>query len=416
MQLVPARLLRPSSIRAFVLGVSLLLASGLARTASAQTGVGGASGAAALAAADLLIVVQSMPGVAIPDFDLQRFFNINNCQCNTPVYVFFTFTQSGFAKKRSLGAGTIEFFAGLNCNNITVRNCTKLGDTIMLATFGAQGGVVVPTTTQTLSQNFGQPAITSTAIDGGVLISDAGTTGTGTGVCSAGTAFSQTIWALVTFSGDAPYDVSATISVPIDTAPPPQPANFKLSSGNEAVIANWDILDTSVNVDMLGYQLLCDRGGTLQVFPNGSFGAGFQTCAATPLPGGLHSNLLGLDPNYVCSPLLTNTASSFRIKILQNDITYGVGLVAIDTHYNASAPLLHFQAPQKTLSFYDVYRNGDEANNMPNSAGPDPGKATGGFCAVAGDTGRAAGGGGLAVVALAFGLGFAARRRRSPRR
>ncbi len=89
--------------------------------------------------------MQSTPGVALPDFDLQRFFNVANCNCNLPVSVFFTFSQSGFAKKPTLPDGNIEFWAGLNCNNVTVRNCTKLGDTLTLTTFGAKSGIVVTT-------------------------------------------------------------------------------------------------------------------------------------------------------------------------------------------------------------------------------------------------------------------------------
>jgi MYXO-CTERM domain-containing protein len=397
----------------------LVLASGLTRMASAQTGSAGATGTTSLAASDLLIAVQQSPGVALPDFDLQRFFNVANCNCNLPVYVFFTFSQSGFAKKATLPEGTIEFWTGLNCNSVTVRNCTKLGDTLSLATFGANGGVVITSDVRTLSQNFGQPAITGTTTigDGGVVIGDGGATGAG--ACDSGIAFSQTIWALVTFTGDPPYDVSATLAVNVDMAPPPPPdvnshldSNGRIPPGSEALIVSWTGLNTSTYPDLLGYQVLCDRGGSLQVFKNGTFGAGFRTCAKTPLPGApIDNNILGLDPNFVCSPLLTPTASSYRLKILQNDITYGVSVVAIDTHYNASQPIVNFGIPVKTLSFYDVYRNGDESNTNP-GAQPEPGRASGGYCAVSPTTSRSAGAAGLAAVALAVGLAFARRRRR----
>ena len=413
MQLPYARLIkRLSTLRLAITLGTLLLASGLTRTASAQTGLGGATGATALAASDLLIVVQSTPGVALPDFDLQRFFNVANCECNTPVSVFFTFSQSGFAKKATLGDGTIEFWVGLNCNNISVRNCQKLGDTLTLATFGSNSGITVTTNTQTLSQNFGQPGVTtSTNVgDGGVLINDAGTVTNG---CGSPIAFSQTIWALVTFTGDTPYDVAATLAVNIDTAPPPVPTGFSVNPGNEALITSWTGLDTSVTPDLLGYQLLCDRGGELQVFKTGSFGAGFRTCPTATFPPGLDSHINGLDPAFVCSPLLTQLSDSYRIKILQNDVTYGVSVVAIDTHYNASVPDVWYKAPQRTLSFYDVYRNGDETNTgQPGMMTPDPGKATGGYCAVAGHTSRRAGAAGLAVAAGVVAFGLAARRRR----
>ncbi len=407
MQLAYDRLnTRFTPVRLVALGV-LLLASGLTHMASAQTGLGGATGTTALTSDDLLIVVQQTPGVALPDFDLQRFFNTANCNCNVPVYLYFTFTQSGFAKKPTLPAGSIEFFAGLNCNNITVRNCVKLGDTLTLTTFGNQSGVVIPTDTQTLSQNFGQPAVTGTTTigDGGVVLtSDGGPSGAG--ACASGVAFSQTVWALVTFTGDAPYDVSLSLPINIDMAPPPTPTGVSVNPGNEALIVNWTGLDTSINIDLQGYQILCDRGGALQVFPTGSFGAGFRTCPSTPFPGGLDSNVNGLDPKFVCSPLLTPTTSSFRVKILQNEIIYGVSVVAVDNSYNASTPDVFYGTPIKTLSFYDVYRNGNENNTQ------DPGRASGGYCAVSGTTRRDVGAAGLTAIALTTGLALGARRRR----
>ncbi len=413
MQLAYDRLIKRITPARLALGI-FLLASGLPLMASAQTGLGGATGTTALTADDLLVVVQQTPGVALPDFDLQRFFNVANCNCNTPVYVYFTFTQSGFAKKPTLPQGSIEFYAGLNCNNVTVRNCVKLGDTLTLTTFANQSGVVVPTDTQTLSQNFGQPAVTGTTGigDGGVLISDAGPSGSG--ACASNVAFSQTLWALVTFTGDAPYDVSATLAINVDMAPPPQPTGVTVNPGNEALIVNWTGLDTSVTIDLLGYQILCDRAGALQVFKDGTFGAGFKSCATTALPPGLDSNVNGLDTRFVCSPLLNPTTNSFRVKILQNDITYGVSVVAIDNNGNASAPDVFYQAPVKTLSFYDVYRNGDETNTMP-GAQPDPGRASGGLCDVSGHTSRTAGAAGLGAIGLAAALAFGARRRRRPR-
>ncbi len=159
------------------LGIALL-ASGLTRMASAQTGLGGSIGTTttALTADDLLIVVQSHSRVSAlprlrPATVLQRRTELLQLQ-RLPVSVFFTFTQSGFAKKPTLPQGTIEFWVGLNCNNVTVRNCQRLGDTLALSTFAANGGIVVTTTADQLSQNFGQPSVTGTTTvgDGSVVI------------------------------------------------------------------------------------------------------------------------------------------------------------------------------------------------------------------------------------------------------
>jgi hypothetical protein len=139
------------------------------------------------------------------------------------------------------------------------------------------------------------------------------------------------------------------------------------------------------------------------VFPNGSFEAGFQSCPATSSGGGI----AGLDPNYVCSPLLATTTRSFRIKILQNDIFYGAAVVAVDKRGNASAidssVDIVYEKPIRTKSFYDVYRDGD----------PDhPGGADGGFCALAPERSSTRVGWALAGAAAAAAVVVARRRRR----
>ena len=86
------------------------------------------------------------------------------------------------------------------------------------------------------------------------------------------------------------------------------------------------------------------------------------------------------------------------MKVLQNDIFYGATVVAIDNSGNALAPTLigcngpvdpacSYQSPEKTDSFFDVYRDGNLTNGAPGQTAT-PGAATGGFCAVAGDEGR----------------------------
>jgi hypothetical protein len=58
----------------------------------------------------------------------------------------------------------------------------------------------------------------------------------------------------------------------------------------------------------------------------------------------------------------------------------------------------------RTLSFYEIYRNGDSANTQPGGMA-DPGRASGGFCALGGGRRRVTGtalAGGLAAAAIAF--------------
>jgi len=88
--------------------------------------------------------------------------------------------------------------------------------------------------------------------------------------------------------------------------------------------------------------------------------------------------------------------------------------VAIDNSGNASKPTIVYGKPRKTASFYDVYRDGFAASN--DTSSPDPGGASGGFCAVG--VRRPAWRSGLGAIVL-LGLGVAVgvvRRRRQGRR
>ena len=125
----------------------------------------------------------------------------------------------------------------------------------------------------------------------------------------------------------------------------------------------------------------------------------FQTCPATRTGMGVE----GLDPTFVCSGLLSAQATSDRVEILQNGITYAAAVVAIDNSGNPSPPLVNYGTPIKTLSFYDVYRD-----QTPQ------GQATGGFCAVstAGPRAKTTAAGLALVTVIAIGSVVARRRRR----
>lgn len=45
-------------------------------------------------------------------------------------------------------------------------------------------------------------------------------------------------------------------------------------------MVGWEKLDTSVYYDLAGYQILCNRGGSLQVFDTGSFSPGFTSAVS----------------------------------------------------------------------------------------------------------------------------------------
>ena len=396
-----------------------MLASGLTRMAPAQTGLGGSTGTTttALAASDLLIVVQSTRVSPLPDFDLQRFFNVANCNCTAPVSVFFTFTQSGFAQSRRCpGDDRVLGRPQLQQRDVCA-TCQKLGDTLALSTFAANGGIVVTTTADQLSQNFGQPSVTGTTTVGDerLLISDGGTTTTSG--CNSGVAFSQTIWALVTFTGDAPYDVSATLAVNVDLCAPaatwicPEQHRGRLRErGSQRQ------LDGDRHVGDSGYAglsgLVRSRGGAAGLRGRHLW-RGVPDLRLDAVPGRAQRPHPRPGSELHLFEHAHADRHSWRIKVLQNDITYGVAVVAVDNSYNASAPTVYLRKAQKTLSFYDVYRNGDETNTMPGGT-PTPGAASGGLCAVSGARGRSAARG-LTAIALVTGLALFARRRRRPR-
>ncbi len=419
--------MRRFTILAGVIG--LLLCALTAQPAHAQSlgtaGITGTTTATPLASADFFIGVQSTPGTNLNSFQLPRFFNEQNCNCDTPVYIYVTLEPSGFAKRPTLTttmAGKFQIWVGgPSCDQTIYQpgHCTKLLD-IPLVTFLADGHETTPAISS---------RVLSTDTTTAQTITDAGVIETvGTGVptpnptCTdpSGT-FTQTIWALVDVDGDGIYDVEPppVVSLQIDLAPPPAPANVVVRPGDEAVTVTWTPDDFSINQDLQGYQVLCQRAGGLQVFATNTFGAYFETCDKTRAGTGL----LSLDPGFACSPLLTATASSYRVKILQNDITYAATVVAIDNSGNASTPVFigpdynggSFEKPLKTDSFYDVYRNGENTGSGPVIPS---GAASGGLCAIANDDVPRGGhkarlGVGIGVsVLLAVSLSRARRRRR----
>ena len=416
----PRRILLASA-----LGLVACLA--VARPAAAQSTLTGTAGTlgtttttTSLADGDIFIGVQQTEGANLSAFDLARFFNKANCDCSTQVFLYYTLTNTGFAKRASVPTGTVSFWIGTGCDNILTQatNCQFLGSD-QIATFMNLGRETIPTTARAMSANT---TLATEVVDGGIVTS--GTTGANVpnADCTSPTnGFNQTVWAVFDYGSDGTFDYSATQAVFVDLTPPPAPTGITVKPGNEAVTVSWTGVDYTLNMDLQGYQIFCQRADGLQVFANNTFGAVAQVCSQTAGTG-----VLGLDPLFACSPLLNRTADSYRVKILQNGIEYAATVVAIDVSGNASTPTLNgcqtvnpndpncsWQVPVKTDSFFDVYRDGNQTNGGAGQVAM-PGKATGGFCAVAGD-GRWTAGLGVGAAAfamLATGLARARRRRR----
>jgi hypothetical protein len=417
-----------SSRLALAFAFTLLTGLALARPATAQTtgtgGTGGATGTtASLAAGDIFIGVQQTQGANLAAFDLARFFNKANCDCDTDVFLYFTLTASGFAKRGTVPTGTVSFWIGSQCDNALLQktNCQFL-QSEQIATFMQLGRLTIKTSARAISA---VSTVATTSLDGGT-----GTITNGTipnPDCTSPTnGFNQTIYAIFDFGSDGVFDFSATTAVFVDLQAPPTPTNIKVAPGNEAVTVSWTPVDYSLNMDLQGYQILCSRGDQ-QVFAKGTFSSAIQSCAKNPGTG-----IEGLDPLFVCSPLLNRTVDSYRVKILQNGIPYAATVVAVDVSGNAIAPPLggclpanmepfneqpdcSWKTPTKTNSFYDVYRDGNITNGAAGQTAT-PGQATGGLCAVAPSRGprdwTSLGAGAGAFVALAAAVARARRRRR----
>ena len=408
------------------LSVALLLLCGSARQASAQlgtggttglTGTGGTTGAGSFSASDFFIGIQAVPRVNLSTFDAGRFFNKARCECDTPVYIFVSLLPGSIAKRTTVTSttGTVSVVLGTGCNSVvgqTLLNCLALQDATPVGTFLNNASLTIPTTARVMSTQLGTS--TQTVVDGG-------TTGTTTNACNDAD-FTQIINVNFDFDGDANTDLSVPTSIHIDLRAPPPPMNQRIQGGNQALVMNWDQVDQSTNLDLLGYQILCSRADQYQVFmdtsndaggSNGPFSASFVSCDKTRTLAGVE----GLDPTFACSPLMSAVATSYRVETLQNDITYAAAVVAIDNSGNASQPIVGYGKPVPTLSFYDVYRS-PYTDNTPSSNGqPNPGGASGGFCAVAVRRPEwRSTVGSLAVFGLgAAGLAFVRRRRRGRR-
>jgi hypothetical protein len=404
------------------------------RGAAAQFIDGGTVTATAFAPEDFFVGVQGVLGANLSDFDVLRFFNKARCDCSQTVYIYVALLSSGVAKIASIQSafpnGRIEFWVGSACNDTTLRlqNCLQLGGgSESLNTFIQNGPKTIPTNARILSTY--PPNGVGSVADGGVITTTFPQMGNPdcTDPTQSSTGFAETIWVLVSNSGNnTTYDTIVQRNIQIDLTPPPEPDenSTTVTGGDQALVVNWAKLDTAIYTDLVGYQILCTRGDPLQqlqVFNTGAFGPGFTSadtlvatnqvtadmCANTILGTGIES----LDPAFVCSPLLSTSASSYRVKILQNGIVYGVSVVSVDNSGNATQPSgIFYGTPIPTKSFYDVYRDGLTGSAPPNQN--VPGAATGGFCAVAAPgAGR---GGAVAAFAIAAG-GMAiilARRRR----
>jgi hypothetical protein len=406
----------------------------------AQNSTGGTTGTTGtFAGTDMFISVQKDKGVNLTDLNRDRFLNRASCICQKPATLKAVVLGSAFARAAAVNpSAAVSMYIGNACSDQVANLCCHRLKSVAFSQF-RELGIEADTTVDdlariwsTTSGNCGETRVPSNlgagtggAVGtggaggaGGTAGSSAtgGTTGTGGttstphGPCDAGvTAFSQTLWIFVGTMGDGSHDIATgTLGFNVDAEPPPVPMNVGVLPANQALLLSWTALSSSTAADLIGYQVLCARGENTQVFKSGTFSAGFDSPAYDPVtcPGGTTTGEWPVSDlpqsSFVCSALLAPSTSSYRLKTLENDINYGVGVAAIDKQRNASVIMPLPGSPVVTKDFYYVYRHQDPQ-----------GAASGGFCSVSGDASTGltvtAGLGGLFMLALAFG------RRRPPR-
>ena len=413
--------LKSLAVAAAIAGLFVVTAAGRAEAQVGSggtlgiTGSGGTTGSTTFAAGDFFTTIQQQtnPPASLTTFELSRFFNQAACDCSTPVNIFIALLASGIAKRATAGitSGQLYIVLGNGCTSFEVNSvigCLTITSEPVL-TFLNQASFTVPTDARTLSTYFNSTGVPP--VDGGTTTTGTTTTGTAAACTTPlGQAFTTTVNFNFDF-GDGQIDLSVPMLVNIDLTPPPAPTGVTIQGGDEALVMKWQSVDQAITTDLLGYQILCSRADQYQVFnefPNdaggtgaGPFGAAFQTCPKTRTGTGVE----GLDPTFVCSGLLSAQATSDRVEILQNGITYAAAVVAIDNSGNPSPPLVNFGTPIKTLSFYDVYRD-----QTPQ------GDATGGFCAVSTVGPSAQTTAGALALCSGVGIGVVIARRRRRRR
>lgn len=406
-------------LRTALLGLSTALwaSPGLAQTSTSIT----TSTTTSLTTSDFTLALQEKSGntwVDLTTTEAATYLNQARCQCATPVQILVQMAPASTSKLASLTTVGTEarLYVGSNCASLTnnVPTCPDsqiLGEMNGIANL-ARAPWYVPTTVDKLFAPLGgcSPAQSTTTIS---LWLDS----TGDGYPDNGV------------TGSA----APSLGITVIGTPPSAPDGITVEGGDEALVVSWSPISTTTVPNLAGFLVFCMRGNGLQVFNpsyynyssdynNSSNTSQYLTSQILCPPGtlvtptpftsvagtttaeevGAPNQFLNLDPNYLCSGLLPPTQTSLRLEILQNEITYTVGVAAVDTSGNASPIESGFvQKPVPTINFYQEYRD----------AG---GQSLGGYCALAGRDAQ------LGAISLLAGIGLLAlivlRRRRRARR
>jgi hypothetical protein len=401
-----------------VLGMALVAGGGRATAQNGTTPTPTTPTPSALTASDFLIRIEQKVGNDWPylqDAELARFFTRARCECGEQIRVRVELSTTGNAKVTTSSVGYVRTLLGSTsvcvAGSATERrsaNCPQLGSDIQLAAIKNKFLEVPLTVTKLFLPNGDSPAAGGCAMEA-----------------------PQNVWLWVDTANVNAPDASLTdsnapfLKLALHGKSPAAPGGVRVVSGGEALEVSWDAVTGDPNFVGGGYMVFCARAGEIPVFNpsyfSGQFSSAVLCSVGAPLVSATASPELlaapieaadvngtkvtspeafkNLDPAFVCSDLLTSQTST-RIRGLQNDIPYVVGVASVDRVGNPS-PITeaYLQFPIATRDFYRGYR----------MAG---GSAEGGFCTVA----RSPHGSRslLALPAVAA-LALATRRRRRPR-
>ena len=184
---------------------------GAPRNAAGGSSTGAGGTGSSFAAGDFFIGVQHEEGRTSRDFEVARFFNKANCDCNTPVYPLLRAQperprQAVDARRTQ---GNVEVWIGARCNDINLRGtrCTTTGQHADDRVPPRPGGPPLhPTDVRMMSTSSTNLGV-DTTFDGGVTPAAAFPNPD----CTInGQQFTQTVWVLVDSNNDGVPDVAAT--------------------------------------------------------------------------------------------------------------------------------------------------------------------------------------------------------------
>ena len=329
------------------------------------TGTGGVTGTPLLAASDFTIFFESYVNgqwVQMSSTTQQYYFNQARCLCDTdPNGEFRVVVQPGSGAGQKIltqlesnlagGAQGVSYlFAGNNGFDCLNPTAYVGGLGVFCTNLVAPDSGYPGTTFSTMAAFANMPFVTSGPIPVAYLFNSlsnptCGYTGTcdSFAMCSAmNTQTNIQFWAQTNSGTHPDFDPGPSAAVSLVGYVPVTPTDVVADGGNEALNVSWDWggVNIATETTIVGVQLFCQRGADTQVFPTSSFGPAYMTpgmlcpnspAAAATTAGGPFSNF---DPRYLCSGLIPAASTNHRITGLQNGISYGVGVAAVDKYGN----------------------------------------------------------------------------------